>query len=236
MSMKHSELDQRKLPRFHITPCQFHDAKLNKNFSVQDISLGGLSLRLMDRGEIPEFAVGTIHKGTIKVEGLKTDAEFTVRYLRGTLIGAEWLNLSKTLESHLDQISRPQVLGDHLKPYDLPAIANTLWFHNPVGVDLLVYQGEGASVMPHLMRRWTLYLHQSFILWEDGVGVRTGRALAEDDEGYAHGIVRIETRYIEYTDQVDRRLLESALGVIEHTEMQTEIKTGIINHLKGALS
>ena len=223
--------EKRRLPRFHITPCQFHDAQLNKNFSVQDISNGGLSIRLIDRSDLAAFAVGTEHKGVVKVEGLKTEAQFKVRYIRGTLIGGEWLSASRVLIEHLEEISQPDALGKHLRKYELPELAGTIWYHNPVGVDLLFYQAEDAVL------RWTLYIHQSFVQWEPDTGVRTGRAVAEDEEGYAHGIVQLETRLIEYDEHVDRRLIESALELMQNAPIEkTELKTRALEQLKALIS
>ena len=226
--------DKRKLPRFHITPCQFHDLKLNKNFSVQDISLGGLAVRLVDRTHLADFAIGTEHEGMVKVEGLKTGAKFVVRFIRGTLIGTEWVNLSPELEQHLDNLSRPEQLGGNLKAYDLPDLANTVWYHNPVGVDLLYYQSNADGASSHGISRWTLFIHHSFVQWEIEGGVKTGETAAEDDEGYAHGIVRLETRLIDYDAIPDRRLIEMAIELIEHaTITQTELKALTLNQLRG---
>src|ERR1035437_9475399 len=151
--------EKRKLPRFHITPCQFHDNELKKNFSVQDVSLGGLALRLVDRADLPLFAVATQHQGILKIEGLKLPANFQVKYIRGSLIGGEWVNLDDSLKNHLDQISHPKYLGLNLKAYDLPDIADTIWYHNPIGVDLLLYLSDSK------VSRWTLYIHHSFVSW-----------------------------------------------------------------------
>lgn len=228
----HSE--KRKLPRFHITPCQFHDAKLNKNFSIQDISLGGLAIRLVDRTDLPEFSVGSDHEGVVKVEGLKTECSFKVRYVRGTLIGCEWINPSKVMTAHLDQISHPEVLGENLRLYDLPDLATTTWYHNPVGVDLLFYKATGDGATSQGVNRWTLYVHHTFVQWDIDGGLSTGQSVAEDDEGYAHGIVRLETRLIDYDATLDRKLIEMAMALIEHATMtHTELKAMALNHLKG---
>jgi hypothetical protein len=226
--------EKRKLPRFHITPCQFHDEKLNKNFSVQDISLGGLAIRLVDRTHLPDFAIGTEHQGLVKVEGLKTSAKFIVRFIRGTLIGTEWTELTEILHQHLDDLSRPDHLGEHLKAYDLPDLANTVWYHNPVGVDLLYYQSSAEGASSHGISRWTLFIHHSFVQWEIEDGVKTGQTVAEDEEGYAHGIVRLETRLIDYDAMPDRRLIETAIELIEHAAIsQIELKKLTLNQLRG---
>jgi hypothetical protein len=227
--------EKRKLPRFHITPCQFHDEGLNKSFSVQDISMGGLAIRLVDRSDLPEFSVGSEHAGKIKVEGVRTEATFRVRYLRGTLIGAEWVTPTKFLLDHLDQISHPEVLGDHLKLYDLPDLSNAIWYHNPVGVDLLFYKANGEGATAQGIGRWTLYIHHTFVQWDIESGVSTGKSVAEDEEGYAHGIVRLETRLIDYDQIPDRKLIETAIALVEHAALTAhpELKAMALNHLKG---
>ena len=222
--------EKRKLPRFHITPCQFHDHALKKNFSVQDVSLGGLAIRLVDRADLPSFSVASEHNGILKIEGLKLPANFQVKYIRGSLIGGEWVNIDDSLKTHLEQISHPQYLGLNLKAYDLPDIADTIWYHNPIGVDLLLYLTDSK------ISRWTLYIHHNFISWEPESSVRSGRALAEDEEGYAQGIVRVETRLIDYDPQVDHRLIETAIELVKSASIKEEsTRQLILNHLQGSL-
>ena len=192
--------------------------------------MGGLSIRLVDRADTPLFAVGTEHHGVLKVEGVKLPCHFQVRYIRGNLIGGEWVTLDKSLQDHLTHLSGPKTLGLNLKPYDLPDSADTVWYHNPIGVDLLLYLSEGK------VSRWTLYIHHSFVSWEQDEAIRTGRALAEDEEGYAHGIVRVETRLIDYDLQVDHRLIETAIELIKNAPMKEESSRQLIlNHLQGVL-
>jgi hypothetical protein len=216
--------EKRKLPRFHISHCQFLDLEETKTFPVQDVSRGGLAIRLMDRDDLPKFAVSSIHQGMIKVEGKKVPCSFQVRNIRGTLIGAEWVSPSGELIAHLEEISHPERLGVNLRKFDLPELNATHWFHNPVGVDLLFYQPG----------RWMLYIHQNFIQWESDSGVQTGQALAEADEGYAHGIVRLETRLIEYDPMIDRSLVRAARELVEHAPIDNpELKSLVLNHLNG---
>jgi hypothetical protein len=219
--------EKRKLPRFHITHCQFLDSGETKTFPVQDVSRGGLAIRLMDRLDLPKFAVSSVHSGMIKVEGRKLPCSFQVRNIRGTLIGAEWVEPGADLIEHLEEISHPGRLGEKLRKFDLPEVKATHWFHNPVGVDLLFYQSD----------RWMLYIHQNFIQWESDSGVQTGQALAEADEGYSHGIVRLETRLIEYDSMIDRTLVRAARDLVAHAPIDNpELKSLVLNHLNGVAS
>ena len=228
--------EKRTLPRFHITPCQFHEGKSGKNFSIQDISLGGLALRLVERTDLPDFAVGSVHEGVIKVEGKKIQGKFQVKFIRGTLIGAEWEQPAKELLTHLEEVSHPEHLGENLRRYDLPEFVATQWFHNPVGVDLLFYPPQATSASASAIGRWTLYIHNSFVPWEIDSGVKTGQTLAEDEEGYAHGIVKLETRMVEYDLQADKRLIDSAKEIVMHAPIaDVQLKTLVISHLNGVV-
>ena len=223
--------DKRRLPRFHITPCQFHDQDLSKNFSVQDVSLGGVAIRLLAHEDLQNFTVGSKHQGILKIEGVKLPCEFQVRYLRGLIVGGEWVHLQEDLKSQLERISLPRFLGSNLKAYELQDSPNTLWYHNPIGVDLLLYLSDSK------INRWTVYLHQNFVSWDEGESVRTGRSLAEDEEGYAHGIVRLETRLLNYDEQIDQRMIETSMELIRSAPLKEEsIRQLLIAHLQGALS
>lgn len=222
--MTEHTIEKRKLPRFHITPCQFHS---NKNYSVQDISLGGLSLRLVDRNDLPQFAVGTEHTGILKVEGLKLECTFKVCYLRGISIGCEFVKASKELSSNLERILSPEQLGKSLKNYPLPDSPGLKWFHTPVGVDLLLYLSEEETPV---LKSWILYFHQSFLKWEKDAGLSSGESVAEDDEGYAHGIVRLETRLLDHDERVDYKLLETARDFINHAEVVDQSLRSLMKH------
>lgn len=213
--MSETSSEKRRLPRFHITPCQYLDTGLGKSFAVQDISNGGLSIRLVDRADVAEFSVGRTRAGFVKVEGLKAECEIQVRFVKGAVVGAEWKAPSRELIEHLDSISASESLGENLKAYPLEDVPNTLWLHNPLGIDLLIYsqapRGEGAREY----RRWTLFIHQSFIQWDVDDEIQTGRTAAQDEEGYAHGLVQLETRLIDYDATPDQRLVETARLILK---------------------
>jgi hypothetical protein len=127
-------------------------------------------------------------------------------------------------------------LAESLRKYDLPDFAGTEWLHNPVGVDFLFYSREGDKGGERVLARWTLYVHHTFIQWEADDGLRTGQALAEDDGGYAHGIVRLETRLIEYHPSPDRTLVELARELVRNAPIGDEGRRELLlSHLDGGL-
>ena len=237
LALKPMSHEKRKLPRFHISPCQFHSDTRSRNYPVQDISLGGLAIRLSEKDDLAHFTVASQQPGTVKVEGRKLTCRFEVKYIRGTLVGGEWVEPSPELLSHLEAISHPVKLGESLRKYELPDFAGTDWYHNPVGVDLLLYFSE-AGESPRTLNRWTLYVHHSFVQWESEDGIRTGQAVAEDDGGYAHGIVRLETRLIDYHPVLDRTLIDTARELVKTAPIADgSHRERILSHLeKGVLT
>ncbi len=193
--------------------------------------MGGLSIRVVDKADLQNFSVGSEHKGTLKVEGIRTECRFRVVYLRGALIGGEWIAPDTHFTQQLTDLLSPRRLGQALKNYPVPDLPNLQWFHTPVGVDLLVYRGEKSE-----LNRWVLYFHQTFLQWEADSGIKTGQSLAEDEEGYAHGIVRLETRLLEFDDKVDCTLLVSARDFVDHaTSVEESIRTLMKHQIEGAI-
>ncbi len=226
--------EKRKLPRFHITPCQFHDESLGKTIAVHDLSPGGLSLRLTDESDLAAFPVSSIHSGIVKISGRKFPCRIRVRNFRGVLVGAEWESPSSELSVQLREVSQPERLGENLRRYEIQDLNASDWFHNPVGVDLLVYPGGDKNPGPS---RWMLYIHRNFIQWESETGVQTGQTLAEADEGYSHGVVRIETRLIEYDARVDFGLIRAAQELVRHAPIgDAELKQMVLSQLISQLN
>lgn len=223
--------DRRKLPRLHISPSQFYSQALQKSFSVQDISLGGVSIHLIDREDLQYFAVGSIHEGVLKLEGLKESVKFQVKYIQGLSIGAAWMQASAELSSHIKKVTDPAYLGSHLKKLPLQSQSELTaeWYHAPVGVDLLVYSQEK-------LKRWILYFHQSFVQWDEVDGLHTGKSVAEDDFGSSSGVVRLETRLLDYDRKPDQRILDLAKEFLEHaTILELKLKTEMLAPIQGAI-
>ena len=64
-----------------------------------------------------------------------------------------------------------------------------------------------------------------------------GPNVAEDAEGYAHGIVRLETRLLEYDQKVDHRLLETARDFIGFANVVDEPVRKMMKHqIEGAIA
>ncbi len=193
--------------------------------------MGGLAIRLLSHEDLIHFTIASEHQGLLKIEGLKLPCKFQVRYLRGTVVGCEWVDLHPDLKEQLEKVSMPKFLGSNLKAFDLQDAPDTIWYHNPIGVDLLFYLNDGK------INRWMIYLHQSFVTWDHSESVRTGRAMAEDEEGYAHGIVRLETRLLEYDENCDQKMIETSVELVKSAPFKEEsIRQMLLGHLQGVKS
>lgn len=221
--------DRRTLPRLSITPSQFYSAKFHKSFSIQDLSVGGVSLHLIDRNDLQFFAVGSEHKGTLKVEGARFEVQFKVKYIQGLGIGAAWEQATPELVGHIKKITDPGYLGASLKKMDLQdhsgflQDANMAWYHAPVGMNLIVY-GQ---------KRWVLFFYQTFVQWDSEMGITTGKAAAEDEQSVNIGIIRLETRLLEYDRKPDQRILELAYEALNATQvLERDIQQNILTQIK----
>jgi hypothetical protein len=79
-----------------------------------------------------------------------------------------------------------------------------------------------------------IYVHDNFVQWELDTGIRTGKTMAEDEEGYAHGIVRLETRLIEHDERFNTSLLRWVERLVECSEaIASPLKNLVLSQLKG---
>ena len=224
--------ERRKLPRFQISPCQFHTTTPPvKNYPVSDLSIEGLSIRVMDREDLAQWSVGAEIEGLLKVDGTKFDARLKVKNLRGSLVGVAFQAPSEALKDRLVEILTPSRLAQSLKHYPIEEFPKVVWFHSPFGVDWLVYP-EASGVIT----RWILFFHHSFLQWDASDSFKTGQARAEDDDGYTHGVIRLETRMLDFDPNLNLALIHTAIELIGHAaHLDLEIRNQIENCLKGAI-
>jgi hypothetical protein len=65
-------------------------------------------------------------------------------------------------------------------------------------------------------------------------GIRTGKTMAEDEEGYAHGIVRLETRMVDQDVHINGALIRWVETLVENTSaLPDDLKNLVLSQLKG---
>ena len=179
--------EKRRRPRLCVTSEQFRLSATGKIFSVVDLSLEGMGIRVIDRGDFQIFPIAAEVLGTLNFHGEKLPVCGKVRRLGSDIVGCEFEKLAPDVNKTLERFLDPVELGRELKP--IPAgDAGTTWYHGPTGTDLILWRGVDGQY-----RRLTLYLLGSFIQWEEGEGLTTGAVLPSNIQSEVRGVVRFET-------------------------------------------
>jgi len=215
--------ERRQVPRFVVPPCQIHIGDLGHSFSVGDLSRGGISVRLVDRSQLNDFSVGRVFSGELKLFANRFAVSIQVRNIRGLSLGCELQDLSAPLEAALARLFDPKEMGAQIRPFEVPDHREILWYTAPMGVDLVVYVREKSISL------WSLFWHGSVIQWDLDRGLLTGRTVAESEESFSSGVVRLETKFIEWDTQVDSGLSKIAHDLVESSgTVEANIRSKIL--------
>jgi hypothetical protein len=218
--------ERRRLPRLNLSAEQFRLAQNGKIFSVNDLSVGGMALRILDRQDFLLFPVATLLQGTLNLGGEKHEVQARVRHLGAESVGCELEALTPEARQALEAFLDPKRLGMELKP--LPSSeSGALWYHGPSGTDLLLRRGADGQY-----QRMTLYVLGSFIQWTQDGGISTGRARSSDEQSENRGVLRFETLWLDADAQPDAGKLAVAKTLILSSNLAEDFKKWCIRKLE----
>lgn len=213
-----SSAERRRLPRLNLSAEQFRLATNGKVFSVVDLSVSGMALRILDRQDFLLFPVAARIEGTLNLAGEKHPIAACVRHLGAETVGCEFEKISAETQTQLDRFLDPRRLGSELKP--IPSSeGGTLWYHGPSGTDLLLKRSADGQY--HWM---TLYVLGSFVQWVEGSGVSTGRVRASDEQSELRGVLRFETLWLDADAHADPGKLAVAKTLILSSNLAEDFK------------
>lgn len=211
--------ERRRMPRLSLATELFRLNQGRKVFSVVDLSLGGMALRILDPSDWIWFSVGAQVQGILNLRREKIPLQARVRHVGSDLAGCEWVNASAHLTQSLEKVFDPVFLGRKLKP--IPAAENgTLWYHGPSGTDLILWRGLDGQ-----FRRFALFLLGNYSQWDEKNGISTGRAKSSFEKSEVWGAFRFETLLLEEDESPDPRKLEFAKTVVLNSNLPQQMKT-----------
>lgn len=221
-------IERRRLPRLNVTSEVFRiesGEMAGKMFSVADLSLGGLSIRLSERSEGNSFPVGSILQGTLNLRREKYPVTVKVRHLGVDLLGLEFENLAAPVRRALESFLDPAALGQELKPIP-SAEAGTLWYHGPSGTDLILWRGTDGQY-----KRLALFVLGSFAQWEQESGISTGRVKHSFEQSEVRGAVHLETLLLNADRKPDEGKLSIAKTLILSSNLPQDLKKWCVRQL-----
>lgn len=169
--------EKRVLPRFPFCYLTFKADDTSRVYEVKDISLSGMQIALKDADH--SFPAEAQLKGNIHWLGRNLEIFGIVKWHTPTRLGVEFAKKRENLDRVRNFLSMEEFVR-HLKPLhkvggglELPARLK-YWLRSDGPAELFVWQhGDGE-----LAKFQVLFL-ETFVEWEDGVGLKTGRILSK---------------------------------------------------------
>lgn len=217
--------EKRKLPRLNLTNEQFKLQLNGKIFTVADLSVDGMSLRILDRADLILFPVGMRIGGELKLSSGKLQVKAQVRNLGKERIGLQFDGLDPSVKAELARFLDPKEMGKGLRA--IPAIElGTIWYQGPSGTHLLLSRARDGQYF-----RLALLVLGTFIRWDLESGVSTGRVASAFEASEVRGVVRFETMLFEADPSPDLGKLEVAKTLLLSSNLPKDLASWCIRQL-----
>ena len=187
-----SHQERRRLPRLALASEQFRLTRGGKIFLVQDLSIAGLGLRLLDSIDQILFALGSTVEGTLKLQDQRLTIQAKVTHTNAHQIGLQILGLSQSQRSTLEAFLNPTYLAKFMIPLP-PSQGAAAWYHGPMDTSLLVWKDSDGK-----FERFSLSLLGGLVQSDANHQTSTGRFLSGHEPVECRGVVEFETRTIEF--------------------------------------
>lgn len=211
--------ERRRVPRLSLASEQFRLAENGKIFSVDDLSIEGMGLSLIEREDLILFPPGRVVSGDLHIGDEKVHVDLHIKTIHGKTVGCRFQELSDLAKRSLEVFLDPNRLGKLLKSMPAHQEERVIWYHGPGTTDLIIWKGPDR-----ISRRFVLYVYGSFVQWDREEGLISGRTLATDQESEVNGVVRLETRLLEEDPKPDQGKIEIAKKIILSSKLPEEIK------------
>jgi hypothetical protein len=222
--------EKRVLPRFPFCYLTFKSDESSRVYEVKDISHTGMQLSLKDGSH--EFEENGIMKGHIHWLGKNLDIAGTIKWHTPNRIGVEFIKKRDVLEK-VQSFLQIDELVKRMKPLhkvddglEIPARLK-YWLRSDGPVEVFVWQhGDGE-----IAKLQVLFL-ETFVEWEDGVGLKTGRILSKRN---VDSPLLTEDEWVFHIDlDVDPEKLDKACELIKRITddlLPSEVKTFLARQL-----
>jgi hypothetical protein len=169
--------EKRILPRFPFCYLTFKSDENSKVYEIKDISHTGMQISLKDDEQ--NFPEESTLKGSIHWLGKTLDIAGTVKWNTANRLGVEFFKRREILEKVHDFLDMSNIVK-RLKPLhkmdggiEIPTRLK-YWLRSDGPVEVFVWQHNDGE-----MAKFQVLFMETFIEWEDGVGLKTGRILSK---------------------------------------------------------
>ena len=222
--------EKRVLPRFPFCYLTFKSDDTSRVYEVKDISHTGMQLSLKDASH--DFKEDAVLKGNIHWLGKNLDIAGTVKWHTQNRLGVEFIKRRDVLEK-IQSFLQMEEMVKRLKPLhkvdgglEIPARLK-YWLRSDGPVEVFIWvHGDGEIAKGQFL------FMETFVEWEDGVGLKTGRILSKRN---VDSPLLTEDEWVFKIDQdVDGEKLEKIKTLIGHINddlLPSEVKTFLARQL-----
>jgi hypothetical protein len=222
--------EKRILPRFPFCYLTFKADGDSRVYEVKDISLTGMQISLKDSQT--QFQEHANLSGSIHWLGKNLDIAGTVKWHTQNRLGVEFVKKTEALQK-VQNFLRTEELVKRLKPLhkvndglEVPARLK-YWLRADGPVELFVWQHSDGEIA-----KFQILFLESFIEWEDGVGINTGRILSkrnvdspliEEDEWVFRMDANLDSEKLER--------VQALIKLIDHDLLPTEVSSFLLRQM-----
>lgn len=169
--------EKRILPRFPFCYLTFKSDDTSRVYEIKDISHTGMQISL--KSDEQTFKEDSVLKGHIHWLGKNLDISGTVKWHTQNRLGVEFAKKRDVLEK-VQSFLQMEEMVKRLKPLhkvegglEIPARLK-YWLRSDGPVEVFVWQHNDGEIA-----KCQLLFLETFVEWEDGVGLKTGRILSK---------------------------------------------------------
>lgn len=218
--------ERRRLPRLNLTRELFRLQQNGKIFSIVDLSLDGMAIRVIDPLDLRLFPMGCSLEGTLNLKKEKYRVMAQVRHLGVDLVGCQFFSLSEEAIEALQKFLDPSFLGQELRPIP-SAEGSTIWYHGPPGTDLLFWHKSDGEY-----HRFLACVHGSYVQWDLIEMLVTGKTKPSHEKSEVRGAIRFDMMLLEKDSEPDPGKLNVAKNLILSSNLPQELKKWCVRRLK----
>lgn len=207
------ELEKRIFPRFPFTYLTFKGQNgENKVYEVKDISFTGMQLCLKNGGH--SYSAGNDIEGTLHWKGASLDTVGIVQWVSGQRVGVSFKTENNFNEEVKNFLSIDNIIAG-MRPLHQSEMGVELpsklkyWLQADGPVEVFVWRHNDGEVSG-----FHVILMDSFVEWEDGKGIKTGRVLTKRD--LETPLVQEDEFVFQMDEQADSSKLDFAKSVVDN--------------------
>jgi hypothetical protein len=217
--------ERRQCIRLNVAKEQFCLRDTGKVFSVDDLSLSGMGVRILDPEDLALFSAGRKLEGILNLRGEKVPVQGQVAHVRRDRVGISFADLDESSGSILRKFMDPEVLGRELQgiPHSTPGM---LWYHGPSGTDVFFQKSKNQE-----LERIFVLIHGFYIQWNEE-GLETGAVSHSEDASQIQGVLRHDSILLDRDKDVDFVKLEIAKKLILSSNLPQQLQTESLSCLQ----